>query len=181
MKTPSERLIKAISLSSVLHRNHTRHDDDNTPYVSHLYSVATYIMSVTGDEDIIIAGLMHDSLEDIPEYYYDDLLNDCGENVAKLVAQVTEDHKLPYKEKKELYLEQIRNGDHRVLAISIADKIHNASTYNTLHEHKKHVGHSYMYNEIYKIAKDKIKNNAEYKYLEPLLIKLEEMISILIS
>ncbi len=176
MKLISDRTVKAIALASVLHRNHLRHDADNTPYISHLYSVAMFIASVTDDEEVIIAGLMHDSLEDVPEYTYDDLVNDCGENVAKLVAQVTEDHKLPYREKKIKYLEQIKDGDHRVLTISLADKIHNASTYEALPEEKKHVGHAYMYNEVYRIYQDKIAIDKNYKYLEPLSIKLAELI-----
>ena len=176
MKTPSPKLLKAISLASVLHRNHLRHDIDNTPYVSHLYSVAMFIASVTDDEDVIIAGLMHDSLEDIPEYYYDDLSRDCGEVVANLVVQVTEDHKLPYKDKKLEYIEQIKNGDHRVQAISLADKIHNASTYEALPGEKKHAGHAFMYNEVYRIYQDKITIDNNYKYLEPLSIKLAVLI-----
>lgn len=164
----------AIALASRLHRNHFRHGDDQTPYVSHLFSTAIMLSHIGLDEDTIIAGLMHDSIEDLPNYYYEDLLADCGEEVARLVAQVSEDHTLPYQEKKLKYLDQIRNGNHQVLAISLADKIHNASTYHTLPIEKRHKGHAYMYAEIIKIARDKIADDKQYEYLEPLIRQLED-------
>lgn len=131
------RLNEAIKLSSHLHRNQNRKDEFNTPYVSHLYSVAALISSATEDEDIIIAGLMHDSLEDVPHYTYDDLAKDFGERVAQIVLRVTEpldankgeDDQLPWLERKQAYLNVLREGGAESAVVSAADKIHNTESF----------------------------------------------------
>ena len=131
------RLNEAIKLSSHLHRNQNRKDEYNTPYVSHLYSVAALISSATDDEDIIIAGLMHDSLEDVPHYAYDDLVKDFGERVAQIVLHVAEpldaykgeDEQLPWLERKQAYLNVLCEGGVESAAVSAADKIHNTESF----------------------------------------------------
>lgn len=131
------RLNEAIKLSSHLHRNQNRKDEYNTPYISHLYSVAVLISSVTEDEDVIIAGLMHDALEDVPHYTYDDLVKDFGERVATIVSHVTEpldankeeDDQLPWLERKELYLKVLKEGGLESAMVSAADKIHNTESF----------------------------------------------------
>lgn len=127
------RINEAIQRSSHLHRNQVRKDRYSTPYVSHLYAVAALVSSVTDDEDIIIAGLMHDSLEDVPEYTYDDLVKDFGVRVADIVAHVTEpldankdeDDQMPWLERKEAYLKVLKEGGKESALVSVADKIHN--------------------------------------------------------
>ncbi len=131
------RLNEAIKFSSHLHRNQNRKDKYNTPYVSHLYSVAALISSITDDEDVIIAGLMHDSLEDVPHYTYDDLVKDFGERVARIVKHVTEpldankgdDEQMPWLERKEAYLRLLAEGGIESAMVSAADKIHNTESF----------------------------------------------------
>jgi (p)ppGpp synthase/HD superfamily hydrolase len=100
-------------------------------------SVAALISEVTVDEDIIIAGLLHDSLEDVPGYTYDQLVIDCGKRVADIVTHVTEpldpnkemDEQLPWLERKEKYLEVLRAGGTESAMVSCADKIHNTESF----------------------------------------------------
>ena len=174
MYSPSDRLLKAIDLSTHLHRDQTRHDDKNTPYISHLFGVALLLSSQTDDEDIIIAGLMHDSLEDVPEYTYDDLVSDCGERVAEIVRGVTEDKSLPYKERKIEYLEHLRVGMIESVWVSLADKIHNARSYHTLPIERQHGGHMILYNEVLKIAIERISQTDNVD--NALITKLESII-----
>jgi len=130
------RIDDAIKLAAHLHRNQTRIDKNSTPYITHLVSVAIIISEVTDDEDIIIAGLMHDSLEDVPHYTYENLVEDCGERVASIVKHVTEPldankeagEQLPWLTRKEAYLENVRNGGIESALVSAADKIHNTET-----------------------------------------------------
>lgn len=170
----SQKILDAINLSSHLHREHFRHDATSTPYVSHLYAVAMYIYTVTDDENIITAGLMHDSLEDVAEYTYEDLSSDCGEGVANIVMQVTENKALPYKGRKLAYIENIKNGGVECLIVSLADKIHNAKSYSSLPEDKKHKGHMWLYNEMLNLAKSKYEANPDiYSLTLPLIQELE--------
>lgn len=133
----SPRLDEAIKLASRLHHLQRRKDALATPYISHLVSVAMIISSVTQDEDIIIAGLLHDALEDVRGYTYDQLVIDCGERVAQIVLHVTEpldankgdDEQLPWLQRKEAYIANLRSGGIESAIVSTADKIHNTESY----------------------------------------------------
>lgn len=133
----TSRIDEAIKLASHLHRHQTRKDVNNTPYISHLVSVAIILSEAGCDEDTIIAGLMHDSLEDVPNYNYENLVNDCGDQVAKIVKHVTEpldankleNEQLPWLERKETYLKNLREGEKESAMVSAADKIHNTESF----------------------------------------------------
>lgn len=131
------RLDEAVKLASRLHRNQTRKDSVQSPYVSHLVSVAMIISSVTDDEDIIISGLMHDSLEDVPNYTFENLVADCGPRVAEIVKHVTEpldanklmEEQLPWLVRQEIYLKNLKEGGIESAIVSSADKIHNTESF----------------------------------------------------
>ncbi len=133
----TSRINEAIKSASHLHRHHVRKDKNHTPYISHLVSVAMMLREVTDDEDIIIAGLMHDSLEDVPNYTYDNLATDFGNRVADIVKHVTEpldankaeDEQLPWLTRKEKYLENLRSGGAESAMVSASDKIHNTESF----------------------------------------------------
>ena len=133
------RLDNAIKVASHLHRFQTRNDAKKTPYISHLIAVAILVASATDDEDIIIAGLMHDALEDVPNYTYEQLVLDCGVRVAEIVKHVTEpldankekDEQLPWLERKEAYLQSLKSGGVESALVSTADKIHNTTSFLT--------------------------------------------------
>ncbi len=120
---------KSIRKAAVLHDGIRRVGEDNPPYVTHLFSVAAILSEHTDDEEIIAAGLLHDSLEDTP-YDRDALARDFGERVAAIVAAVTEPKirergKIPWRERKEAYLEHLRSAPPEALLVAAADKIHN--------------------------------------------------------
>lgn len=129
----TSRIDEAIKLATHLHRNQTRKDILHTPYASHLLSVGMMLAQVTNDEEVIIAGLMHDSLEDVPDYTMEKLIENCGERVAIIVKHVTEpldanrpeDDQMPWLERKETYLENLKEGGPESAMVSAADKIHN--------------------------------------------------------
>ena len=130
------RIDEAIKLASRLHRHQNRKDDKQTPYISHLISVAIMISEATTDEDIIIAGLMHDALEDVPNYTYENLVEDCGRSVADIVKYVIEpldankleSEQSPWLERKEEYLKNLRAGGVASAMVSAGDKIHNTKS-----------------------------------------------------
>lgn len=129
----TKRLSHAINRTSELHREQLRRGKDMTPYVSHLYSVMYLLGKVTDDEDILIAGLLHDSLEDVPLFTKEMLGDEFGERVLSFVVGVTEPldankeeaDQLPWLERKEAYIEALKNGPKESALISCADKIHN--------------------------------------------------------
>ncbi len=130
------RINQAIKLASRLHHTQSRKDSHNTPYISHLVAVAMLLREVTTDEDVIIAGLMHDALEDVPNYTYDNLVQDCGKRVADIVYNVTEpldanktkNEQLPWLTRKQVYLKKLEGGTTESALVSLADKIHNTES-----------------------------------------------------
>jgi (p)ppGpp synthase/HD superfamily hydrolase len=179
----TERLQKAIDTAALLHKDHVRIGKDNTPYITHLFAVAMIIHQYGGDEDMVIAGLMHDSVEDIAEYTIEKLRLGFGDTVAMLVESLTEprlvDTELSDKDKwlfyKKSYLNQLKEADSRSLIISAADKIHNMQSIlqgygeqdqNLLRKFTdKHLyGQIWFCGEVGKIVEGKIPDDMYNKY-----------------
>jgi (p)ppGpp synthase/HD superfamily hydrolase len=127
----THRLQEAINAASRLHRDQIRKDADKTPYISHVVGVMILLSSATHDEDVLIAGLLHDALEDVEDYTPELLEAQFGTRVKDIVMGVTEEFKLrnevppSWKEEKLLYLETLRRASDDSLMVSLADKIQN--------------------------------------------------------
>ncbi len=107
---------------------------DGLPYIIHPYSVAFILANYSDDEDVITAGLLHDTLEDVSDYGSEDLINDFGERVCKIVKEVSEDkdpndgkekERASWQERKEKYIADLENDSQEALMVGCADKIHN--------------------------------------------------------
>lgn len=129
------KIEKAIVRATVLHQSQKR-KVSGVPYIVHPYSVAFLLAHYTDDEDVIIAGLLHDTLEDIPEYTEEMLREEFGERACAIVKEVTEDFTQAEKEdhsirgnnwraRKEKYLANLSNDSQEALLVATADKIHN--------------------------------------------------------
>lgn len=131
----THRLQYAINEASRLHRNQTRKDSLQTPYITHLVGVMILLSSATHDEDVLIAGLLHDALEDVPEYTEARLQETFGERVLSIVLGVTEEFKLrgeeppSWKVEKLQYIENLKNAPDESVLVSLADKIQNTRSY----------------------------------------------------
>jgi (p)ppGpp synthase/HD superfamily hydrolase len=109
--------------------------ETSIPYIAHLLAVAATVLEYGGDEDLAIAGLLHDSAEDQGgRARLDDVRNRFGERVARIVAACSDnlvdtgkgDAKSGWKERKEKYLAHLLNADEDILRVALADKVHNA-------------------------------------------------------
>lgn len=131
----TRRIERAIVRATVLHRLQER-KVSRVPYIIHPYSVAFLLAHYVDDEDVIIAGLLHDTLEDIPEYTEAMLREEFGDRVCAIVKEVTEDFTQAEKEdhsirgnnwraRKEKYLVNLANDSQEALLVATADKIHN--------------------------------------------------------
>lgn len=109
------------------HRNQKRKGTD-LPYIVHPFGVMAIASEATENEDILIACLFHDILEDVPEEYSKDQMEqDFGKKVVSIVEGVTKDSSLAsWKEKADAYLDHLEHeaSDESVI-VSSADKIHN--------------------------------------------------------
>lgn len=126
----SYRVEQAIRAAGMLHRDQVRRGTVPYPYITHLVSVAWLAAGYTNDEDVLIAALLHDTIEDTP-YTFSELEEDFGARVRELVAAVTHPElaEVPprerWRERREQYAEQLREAPEDALVIAAADKIHN--------------------------------------------------------
>lgn len=122
----SPRLIKAINTAAWAHRDHVRKGTD-IPYVSHVVGVMHLVSQVTDDEDVLIAALFHDILEDVPEEYSPQrMAEEFGDRVVELVRGVTKDSSVSsWQDRSDAYLAHLREADDGSVLISAADKLHN--------------------------------------------------------
>ena len=85
------------------------------------------VSQVTDDEDVLIAALFHDILEDVPgEYSPERMAEEFGDRVVKLVRGVTKDSTLTsWQDRSDAYLAHLRQAEDGSVLISAADKLHN--------------------------------------------------------
>jgi (p)ppGpp synthase/HD superfamily hydrolase len=129
----TDRLSEAFAYAERLHRKQTRKGND-IPYVAHLMAVCATVLEWGGDEDVAIAALLHDAVEDQGGL---DTLNEIrrrfGERVAEIVAgcsdSMTADKavKAPWQERKESTVQKLRNAGLDIALVTAADKLHNLS------------------------------------------------------
>ena len=130
----SSRLNHAIRVASRAHEGQFRKGSD-TPYIAHPMAVAMITQQYMEDEDMFIAALFHDILEDVPKWTYsrENIREDFGEEVLSIVEDVSEPNiDIPilaaWTERKNYYIEHIsQTNNPKSIIVSIADKIHNMS------------------------------------------------------
>lgn len=109
------------------------------PYLVHPVEVAKILAELGMDENTIVAGLLHDTVEDT-SYSEEALKADFGEEVALLVDGVTKLGSLVFESKEERQAENLRkmflamSKDIRVLIIKLSDRLHNLRTINYMSE-----------------------------------------------
>lgn len=125
---PSGRLMRGIATASRAHDGHYR-KGSGVPYISHPMAVMLIAASVTNDEDVLLAALFHDILEDVPENYSRaEMEDEFGPRVATIVDGVTKNSSLPsWQERADAYLEQLSRGSAESIIVAAADKFHNLS------------------------------------------------------
>jgi (p)ppGpp synthase/HD superfamily hydrolase len=124
----SERVDRALGLVAAAFRTHAR-KGSNVPYLSHLLAVAALVAEHGGDEDQIIAALLHDYLEDVDGSASKEIEQHFGPRVAQLVlglSDSTAKPKPPWEARKRGYLGALRSEPAELKLISAADKLHNA-------------------------------------------------------
>lgn len=119
-------ILKALSFAADKHKNQRRKNIKATPYINHPIDVAQTLCGSGGVSDITVlcAAVLHDTLEDT-ETTPEELKELFGEKVLSIVSEVTDDKKLPKKERKDLQISHAPNLSREAKLVKLADKICN--------------------------------------------------------
>jgi (p)ppGpp synthase/HD superfamily hydrolase len=128
----TDRYAEAVAYASALHAQQVR-KKTSIPYISHLLAVSALVLEAGGDEEMAIAALLHDGPEDQGgQRILDDILERFGPRVAEIVRGCTDslaedpEDKDDWETRKKDYLEHLEQTSADGLAVSLADKLHNA-------------------------------------------------------
>ena len=130
----TDRFDRALLYATHVHGGQVR-KGTSTPYLAHLLAVSATVLEYGGDEDLAIAALLHDSVEDQGgKARLEDVRNRFGDRVAAVVAACSDsladtakgERKTDWGKRKEAYLAHLDTADDDVLRVSLADKVHNA-------------------------------------------------------
>ena len=125
----SVELEQALRFAADRHRGQTR-KGSGTPYVEHVYGVALILQRLGFEEEVVVAGLLHDVVEDT-ETSLEELSARFGEATASLVAHCSEvkvdssGAKRPWEDRKRDHLAALALAPLSARAIVLADKLHN--------------------------------------------------------
>jgi GTP pyrophosphokinase len=122
------RFQRAFQFAAEKHAGQTR-KASSTPYIAHLMGVASLVLEFGGDEDMAIAALLHDVVEDCGGApMLKEVRRRFGSRVAKIVDGCTDsdtDPKPPWRERKETYIRHLQSADAETKLVSAADKLNN--------------------------------------------------------
>ena len=125
------RLQRAFRYAAKWHAGQAR-KSTAVPYLSHLMAVASLVLEAGGDEDMAIAALLHDVVEDcggMPRLR--EIRRQFGPRVARMVEGCTDtfvEPKPEWIERKRGYLEEVKHADDETRLVSASDKLHNVRT-----------------------------------------------------
>ena len=130
----TDRFDRALLYATHVHGGQVR-KATTIPYVAHLLAVAATVLEYGGSEDMAIAGLLHDAVEDQGgEPRLADIRNRFGDRVADIVRSCSDSvintaggqQKEDWRTRKIRYIEHLETVDPETLLVSLSDKVHNA-------------------------------------------------------
>lgn len=115
---------RAIEFATKAHEGQYR-KGTKRPYIVHPIEVCDIVSTMTSDEEIISAAVLHDTIEDCEDVTETILQQEFGTRVASMVAQESEDKSKSWEERKGATIEHLRTAPIEVQMIGLADKLSN--------------------------------------------------------
>jgi (p)ppGpp synthase/HD superfamily hydrolase len=127
----TDRFDRALLYATHVHGGQVR-KHTSIPYVAHLLAVSATVLEYGGSEEVAIAGLLHDAVEDQGgEARLVDIRNRFGDRVADIVRACSDSTtanqpKGDWQIRKQRYIGRLDTVGEEALLVSLSDKIHNA-------------------------------------------------------
>ena len=115
---------KAIAFATKAHEGQYR-KGTMRPYIVHPVEVSDIVASMTKDEEVISAAVLHDTVEDCEDVTVEILEKEFGSRVASIVAQESEDKTKTWKERKGITIEHLKTAPREVKMVALGDKLSN--------------------------------------------------------
>lgn len=127
-ETEIYRILHAMEFAAKRHETQTRYNVQKTPYIIHPLHVAYHLLTLghVHDTEILMAALLHDTIEDT-QTSLEELRNEFGYRVEKLVQELSDDKSLSQKERKRLQIQNASKKSLEASLIVLADKLSNLS------------------------------------------------------
>lgn len=175
-----EKIMKAYEFAKALHQGQFRKSGE--PYIIHPVSVAEIVANLQLDTDSICAALLHDTIEDCGDKVdIEQVKKKFGADVAQLVEGLTKLVSIPFDDKEEEHIENLRkmflamSKDLRVIFIKLCDRLHNMRTLSSHNEDKQRsiaLETMHVYAPLaHRLGIQKIKQELEMlaiRYLDPI-------------
>lgn len=115
---------KAIEFATKAHEGQFR-KGTTRPYIVHPLEVSEIVATLTDDEEVICAAVLHDTVEDCEGVTTELLEQEFTSRIAHLVAQESEDKSKTWEERKGATIERMRTASLDVKMIGLGDKLSN--------------------------------------------------------
>ena len=124
--TGKNQLEEAIEIAAEAHQGQYRKGTD-TPYITHPYAVGLILMAAGCAEAVIIAGILHDTVEDT-DLTLEFIQERFGDAIANIVDGCSENKALRWRARKTERIEALRTASPEICVVTCADKLHNLRT-----------------------------------------------------
>lgn len=173
----SDKTLEALEFAAIAHQDQRRKGADKVPYISHPAMVGTILARGGFGEDIVVAGILHDVIEDT-SFGYEDISKKFGVEIAKLVLHVSENKSLPYLERKQKYLDNLKTAPMEALAVSMADSMANLmsiSIYENIYHNEVETEYKNTVNNLIKNGSAKLEIISK-RMQHPLIAQWQELL-----
>ncbi|KAM4749585.1 guanosine-3',5'-bis(diphosphate) 3'-pyrophosphohydrolase MESH1 [Rhinophrynus dorsalis] len=119
-------VLEAANFAAEKHKQQRRKDIGKTPYINHPIGVARILTHEAGVTDPVVlqAALLHDTVEDTDTTFLE-IESHFGQEVRRIVEEVTDDKTLPKMERKRLQIEHAPHCSYKAKLVKLADKLYN--------------------------------------------------------
>jgi (p)ppGpp synthase/HD superfamily hydrolase len=121
----SPAIERALRLALAAHEGQFQKGPAVVPYVVHPLHIAVMLARWGMEEDLIVAGLLHDVVEDCPGWTLERIAEDFGAHVASIVGQLTEDKSKSWEDRKRRAVEHVPHLSPEAATVKATDLLHN--------------------------------------------------------